>query len=634
MSAYAGLAYTGPDALGVYLTTAHRAGDCLGGTLCELEFQGLAPMVTSPGLGRCRIEAISQIATLASGTITRTGGHVTFQTVDVYGNAQTSAAYDYPGDDVPLLLAVNTFWVRVLFDGSYTPTINRADTSSEFPAGTPTEDGALTFTLSRSWNNALGHGDSDATDRAGNLTQYRCVYLAARVAVTLTGFSGTAFGSDATMTFALEAVGALHNQYLALDSNGQPVGAPTGLTFSANPASTPVAMAAGTVRALWIKSVQGSGVGVGLKQNSCLAAFDIGADSYYTVLYGSFRAADDSLTGYRVYGSTTGAVGGDLLDTFTALPHDMYFAPPVSGSVTWNLRIAAVNRYGIESLERLLTHRVTVDHLGADLTVPDAPTGVAVTDAGGGMVSVSARYTPTLGHPFAQAWRIAIINDMDGDTSELFTLGNRDQSGRYQLDETLGPFSWGATLAVTVSTMIDGRAASADPVPWLVDAAAPCGTGDVWAATGQQIGADTPLDLMTLAASPFTLQSYPGRAELWFNGEMIIYAHASTYGVYIGTDYDLIDDDLTGPCTDTGTVAYVRAGSVPVMKIDTTARTLTAAGFLLVTHECPVSAPAWETPDALHLIVWDAMTRRYRTWAQFNIDATVQFNYDVQQEAI
>ncbi len=614
-------AYTGPDGLGVFLSSGHGCGDGLGGGFCPVEFEGVHGFVTGCSAGQLRIERVSQ------------GVDWRWLRVDARQDTVTGlweARLCGPGTEGEwgpvaaggrYLLAAGDWWARVFWDGHGEG-----------------RTGDLTVRPVVHRGGAAGMAGTTRAERAAHGYQHRLVWLYGREGVVVDSIEGACTLGTAEWWLG-DAVESGDAEVIA-DGWTAPAGA--SWSESGTPAA---AIAAGWRRPLWLRlGVEEESHGVGLAVWS--VGYTVGGESYSTLLAGQVLAADDTVAGWRVYLDDTGTetAGGALAAEGASLPLRVTVTPPVSGTAEFRARATRVNRYGLENLCRGLGIIALVDAEGADVSTPARPMDVTARDGGGGVVKVQGRYFDMQYRPAADGFRVRWWVNGEALVSADFGLGVLTDEG-YFFEAALGPFSWGDSVSVEVVTFcgaageVESEAAEAGPVS-VTSFAGGAGAerhGLAWTVGG---GEKFP-PLEGEAWGDVSLTVSPGGLALLLDGDAGLLAQCSEFGERLLTPFLLADTD-TLPAAASGTAAvetdgevvYLCAGGMRAAALDFGAGELLAGRFDEgPAPDCPLPGPVVETAAGTFWRVWDARAERWRTALAVTPDGALWIGLDLEQTA-
>lgn len=307
-------------------------------------------------------------------------------------------------------------------------------------------------------------------------TTREIVYYTSRTATSLTvpaagrARLGTSAGAGAG-TDTIDAVPGIRIGFEAPSSSAiqtiaNDATAPTGITWNAQTTSAAglslATLTAGSGYGLWIHRELPAGMVAGAHiENAINIEFVYSAAAYDTILKGRYKVANDALKAYLLY------EGIDADPTFTtptstnaSLPFTQAFSPPVSGTKEFREVVRYRNEYGLISLNRFIRRFSILSSGALTVTPPTAPSEVVVTDAGGGMLRVRARYDGASDDPAATQWAIRArgdgIDPTGSETPDLYDLermtgmfmGRRTQP----LNQLIGPYAPGQEVRVLVRT--------------------------------------------------------------------------------------------------------------------------------------------------------------------------------------
>ena len=364
--------FTGSDSLGVFLTSGNAVGDCLGGDLCQIEFDGIYPYIKFCGMGKMRVQQLCQNVEILEMNITLSDAGVITTVVNdrlggEYTGTTTLTAYDEP-----LMCSAGVYWARVIFESQY---------SALNTTGTVTIAGQIGL------NNAVSMENTDVADHdsVAGLEQYHCLWFYARDDMVIDNILlPNSLGALSTTHGFLGTPTTAPTTEVIADRFTEP----TGAVWQTGSWDCAQSLTEGEYIPFWIKRTNMNDGGWMIC--GIYVTFTVGSDQYTINLFGVSYIKEDALAEYRLYcDDTGGTVGGSLVATSTTLPFNYDITPPTLTDKTWRFRLGERNAYGAESLEMLLEHVVTlgvVDSVVVDLTGPDAVTSLVLTGAGGGYV--------------------------------------------------------------------------------------------------------------------------------------------------------------------------------------------------------------------------------------------------------
>lgn len=597
------------DLVVVHKTSGIAQEDCLGGEVSPAQYFSYDPRIVENNIPWLEIlaigygEGIQQFLLETNEDLT--GIRLAAQTPygKVYGDA---ALFDaWPSAPFVLRFAFDeNFWVQV--------------------GGTPPEtaiSGTLSFEPVMHLNGPVGHGESEAAQRVSGLTRYSCVALRALAPCFL---RDVAVGGLVTGVW-IEGYGAISTQVVA-DDETEPTGASGNWVDDVTGAELEIPE--GIVVLVWIRTEHTSGDAVGFHKNIVTFGFDFGEElggpAASISLVGGCWLADSALAGYTVYQANDEGetLGGAYIGFGSTLPMSLPCTLPETGQRVDRFRVCRRNKYGLETLERLLDLNVTVDAEGETATPPAMPM-VSAVDAGGGMIAVTASWQQGLSGP-ASAFVVTATPD-DGTAIKISVspfFVSPGSSANITRTIPVGPFAWETTVALEVVTQGDAESDAWEGLVTVLSVAAQGNAPMVSSArtrdyratlaritqdygNGFKVIADARLLRMTLAdADVFVFRLLDG-GFTYYPGV------ALTSGLPLDTQsadavVDLVGEKVT-----------LAAGGVIVAELDLTDGTLTLNNDIgEAAYECPLPGPLVFTSNALWFQIFDVDTNKWKSLLQ------------------
>lgn len=542
-------------------------GDCLGGYKSLQNFQAWRPAILTDQIRCLFIDSFrlpgGYDATKAEFTITKSGDDFT---LTISYPTESGGWTDL--NDIEFTLELNDVYQSTYDLGDIR--IRRVLTGS---------NGTMTGRVGIPFNSPLGGDDLDIS--AGSVTRYGCIFLELEDAtyideITAYGVIGGAVDTAACQIDLMAA--AINTQRIASATT-----APSGLTWT-NTESIGTTVAAGTY-ALWFKTISSGAVG----ECAYVIKFDQGSggEQEELVVIGKHRRYDATLDPYVVYGAYDGSIiEGAEIDSFASLPGTVALAAPPSGTRDYLLRVVARNKYGVESQNQLLRFPVSVDSGGADLTVPQTPSGVSLTFTSGGHAHLEFVYAFDTLNPVVYAQiEIGTETDLGFQIGGFSTYNAR----------TFDPVLWGTSVTARVR-FVDSKGKISD---WatVTETALFSPASSPLEGAGRVGGHAQDICLPEYYGGYYdgdaALITEPGRVSFYYDGTLEFYAEWNNDNeliFYMG-DYSLVNEDISGAQTDIiedagSGIVYISDGTTRRVKIDTVNKEFCATTFAQEITQC------------------------------------------------
>ncbi len=427
--------------------------------------------------------------------------------------------------------------------------------------------------------------------------------------------------------------------------------APTGLTWS-TAISSGAALTTGAVNpldnyGLWIHREIPVGAKASLEHQNVIFMENGGFHKKYR---GRYRIAESAAAVFNVF------IGEDARPDFTtapaqvetAVPFTIALTPPVSGTKTYQYTVRRTDQYGVSSYNTY-AHSKTIDDTGADLDGDvSAPYSVTVEEIGGGYIRIQARY-PTGVDDLGDADFFNLYSSfdgtdpvVDGNTGDVaMSIGQGLDSSRV-LNFTTGPLAYGTDVKIVVTAYRsdDGHeSTNTTPVELtiaLVAPPTPAGVGSGTDGANQYDHGAMFAPSNTVLSSGWYWRTMPGATELWSASGLVLRGLAGGNNqntLNFPSDYGILPGSVSGAGVAgpiqiaSATVAYLCVDGQRVAKLDTTAKTITAADFSAIgsmSPDAPIIGAAQCAPGHTYLQVYDAALGRWRSFV--SVDAAGLFS--------
>lgn len=626
--------FTGPDALGVYLSgdkatsTAYGPSAALGGSRLAVEVAPLSFRVEN-AIPTLIIDCVSGACGVGIGYLQLTGiNTVRFKAP---GEAQGEAVTVPANGTVLVHSASADKYVRVTREGT-------AALTQPNPVG-------MKLTLVPAYNGVVAH--DNALDVASPRVTYRAVYIVNRTAHAL---ASIAISGSAGMAFGLQAVGSDGT----VNAIASETTAPSGVTFASTQSLASLSPDAGIV--LWIRRTIPVGATITpAAQATVSIAWTGEAVAHSTTLYGAYGVGSSAQARYEV------EVNGSTAATSTTLPAPTTVSKPATGTTTHNIAVRRRNAYGLASLN-VYQHPVTINTAGNPVTSPiSVPRDVALTAVEGGCLAVSAVYVSASDPSPADTWLVYVRTDgtdPDPATDTPLVIPMQDnEAGIASIDwgragmwgssnkllyRRLGPYEWGSAVRVLVrtqrasdsaaSTNTTSVSTSVSTVPAIPVNHAEAILGYAY---GTKPAAQTRNTTTYSAQYNVRIVRCPGEAALWIGNDCVWRATVTAQGdalLRIDPAYYLyVDSAGLGAGTGalevvSGPVVYINVGGTRRLKIDAATKRITAAAVNLGTStltDCPSTSPVARLAAETLLTVWSPQAGRYVAYASVSNDGTL-----------
>jgi hypothetical protein len=538
--------------------------DCLGGYISQQDFPIWQPIVTQDGI-RCLYIDSFRIpggldAAKSEFTITKTGDDfalsITYPIVDGW----TTLSHSFT-------LAVDETFQSTYELGNIK--IRRVLTG---------QDGVMVGRIGIPYNTPLGGDNVDAAD---TLTRYGCMFLVVEDDTYIEEIISYGIIDGVDTDAACQIV--LFNPTIQVEAIATNLIEPP-VPYWLNTLPVGFTVPAGTYP-LWFKTVSSGAIG----EVTFVIEIDqaVGGALEKIAILGKHRRYDETMDAFTLYGAYNGdLIDGSLIDTFSDFPALVMLELPGAGNRNYLLRVTSKNKYGIESQNVLLEHAVSISSTGADVTVPQTPTNVALTFVGNGYGMLEFDYV--------QDTKSKVIYAQVEIGTET-TLGIPISGfGTYSVRGYI-PILWGEEITAKVRFVDNlGRLGEWETdietaifTPATMPLKAIAKPGGIYSTPGNHSLYRS--DRSALAE----LVTEPSRVSFYYDGALEFYIQPdenSILTLYLGA-YTLVEDAVSGAQVDVieddSGVVYVSDGATRRIAIDTDAKTITAVKFLtlsLVAH--------------------------------------------------
>lgn len=486
-------------------------------------------------------------------------------------------------------------------------------------------DGYMSGRVSIPYNTPLGGADADIS--GGTITRYGCLFVEFEDETyieTITAY-GIVDGSPDNAACQI-GVGSVSGPFVAsiADVSVEPA------IFGSwgNDISVASSVNAGFV-ALWYKTVSTAAVG----ETTFVIEIDqaAGGASEKIAIIGRNRRYDATLDPYVVYGAYDGSIiEGTEIETFAAIPGTVALELPPSGTRSYLLRVVARNKYGVESQNQLLGTPVKVNAVGAEVTVPQTPSGVALTFLRGGHAKLTFTYAFDTATPVVYAQV-----EIGTETS----LGFQLNGFATYLARTITPVLWGESVPARVCFINSKGQISAwvtvtadavfDPASLPSEGVGRVGgmAGDV--CQGAYFGA--------YYSGDAALMTEPGLVSFYYAGVLEFYAEwneESELVLYLG-GWRRKNESVSGAQTDLledagAGIVYISDGTTRRIKLDTTFKTFSAVSFKQPITLCRREAAAVTVDSVRYLQAYPATADAQQApepWVAFDGDAVLMCKF-------
>ena len=371
-------------------------------------------------------------------------------------------------------------------------------------------------------------------------------------------------------------------------------------------------------------------------------------NNYARTVNGLYRVTDSTCSLYALYAGVDTDPNFDAAPSASnsTLPFSYALAAPGSGETEYRITIRRQTEYGLRSVNTY-TRSIVIDAAGEDVTPEIAdPVDVTAEDAGSGCVRITARYWGSEASP-ADTWDIYVSTDgtdpdpsADSPTSE--TMVAAFASSGYSLDYEAGPYTWGTDCRVLVRarrSSDDVDSANTTPETLTIGSATlpHVGRGAVFQGSAHPVPIERAIADVTYLDSPTNSvywAQYEGETYLYANSIVVWRALFDDDGearFYFPADWALVSDTVSGAGSSdvvevvSGTEIYICVDSVRRLKIDATAKTLTATTWVApdTLEANPTPGTDWQRSDAVGLQAFSRILGQWRPYMVIESDGTV-----------